>query len=115
MCGVVDPAQDAVGAPAGAPQALQIVAQGHADPPGVLQQRPGDQLDDRGRDRLGQVLGDSRSRRSCDDYLVRATVTHEGRSARTASVACLWCPRMLGSNRLVEGWVAGDLGLVAAG
>ena len=85
LCGVVDPVQDAVGAPAGAPQALQFVAQWHADPLRAVQKRPGDQFDDRGRDRLGQILCDGRRRRTRYDYLVTVAGVHEGRSALTAS------------------------------
>ena len=62
-----------------------MTVQRHAYPPGVVQERAGDQLDDRGGDRLGQILGDGRGRWSRDNYLVWTATAHEGRNDRTAS------------------------------
>jgi hypothetical protein len=55
---VVDAVDDAVGATARAVPILQGRAELFADPLGVVEQRPDDELVRRKRDRLGQVLGE---------------------------------------------------------
>ena len=53
---VIDSVQHAVGTPAGAPHTFQFASQRHANPSGVGQQRPDDQLDDSSRYRLWELL-----------------------------------------------------------
>jgi hypothetical protein len=64
---VVDSIQDSIGASASTEDARQLVAQLTTDPMRILDEHAGDELDDGGTYRFGQLLGDRPSRRPGND------------------------------------------------
>ena len=91
---LIDPIQDAVGTSSCAVDASELVPQFAADATGILDQRPGDEVNDGGADRFGQSFGDRTRRWTGDDQFV-AALGHdvgEGRNARTASTPLTTSP-----------------------
>jgi len=84
---LIDSIQDAVAPAAGAVDTGEFVPEFATDATGILDQRPGDEVDDCSADRLGHRLRDRPRRRTGNDELVAVLAHDRGddRNARTAS------------------------------